>query len=178
MHLIILCGLRKCGKTTLGLKLAERLDYQFFDLDRLVLETSSMVYKSPGKLRRKFGIEVYNRLEEDAMRNFREWIMPLPQYAGKILSLGSRTVTNLKALRWLGNHGLRVYLRASAQLLFHRNKYDESKWKKFCTQYSKDDIRCASFSDYIYTVSDSPIIVNSQRLFLQIEQLAKQRHFL
>lgn len=50
---IILCGIKHCGKSTLGKMLAAALDLDFYDTDDLIFEQTGMdaraIYKSQGK---------------------------------------------------------------------------------------------------------------------------------
>ena len=50
---IILCGIKHCGKSTLGKMLADALDLDFYDTDDLIYEQTGMdaraIYKSQGK---------------------------------------------------------------------------------------------------------------------------------
>ena len=120
MGIILLAGIKHCGKTSLGKIISADLGYRFFDLDDLVLQATGGSWDSVREIWINMGRHEFRRLEEDATRNFVEWVIPSLEGEGIVLSLGGGMVENPGALGWLKNRGLKVYIRADADLLYRR----------------------------------------------------------
>ncbi|RKX83074.1 MAG: hypothetical protein DRP70_15320, partial [Spirochaetes bacterium] len=76
MGIILLGGIKHCGKTTLGRLAAEELGWRFYDLDNLILKEAGGMWKTVREVWQDMGKEEFQLLEEDASRNFIEWIIP------------------------------------------------------------------------------------------------------
>ena len=178
MKNIILGGLKHCGKTSLGKILAADSGYRFFDLDDLVLEAAGGLWDSVRELWEKMGGYEFRYMEAEAARNFVEWIIPALGGSGSILSLGGGTVENSDALGWVKNLGLKVYLRADAELLYSRIMAhgrppflsEDDSHGGFMELYDKRHPLYTEFADIIHDVDDAPKKINAQRLLTALEQ--------
>ncbi|OQX29332.1 MAG: hypothetical protein B0D92_04230 [Spirochaeta sp. LUC14_002_19_P3] len=173
----IFTGLKHCGKTSLGRAAASELHYSFFDLDQLVLDLSPNKWKSVRELWMNSGREEFLRLEELAAQNFIRLTLPSLEGRGVILSLGGGSIENDGALHWLRGPGLRVYIRAEANLLFQRIMAkgrppflsEDAPEKDFSVLYQKRDKLYRKFADIIHDVDNSPREINTQRLLKTLE---------
>lgn len=178
MGLILIGGLKHCGKTSLGRILARDLECPFFDLDDLVLEETAGKWKSIRQLYRELGRDEFRRLEVAAVRDFIEWRIPTLGGEPAVLSLGGGTIENTEAMAWLSGRGTAVYLKAEAELLFERIMQggcppflsEDNPKEDFMTLYEKRDALYIQFADMIQEVDDAPQLVNAQRLLVSLEK--------
>ena len=178
MRIILLGGIKHCGKTTLGRMAAEELGYRFYDLDNLVLAESGEVWNSVRELWQNLGEKEFLRIEEDAARSFVEWIVPNTEEKGCILSLGGGTVENTGAMAWIGKKGTNVYIRGDKDLLFSRIiagglppfLSKESPMQDFYRLYERRDALYKEFAHLILPVDNSPAELNARRLVAALEK--------
>ena len=178
MENIILGGLKHCGKTSLGRIIAEDTGYRFFDLDELILSTAGGSWDSVREIWEKMGSFEFRRLEVEAARSFADWVIPSVRGTGVILSLGGGTVENADALGWLKNLGLKVYIRADAELLYQRIMArgrppflsEDDPHGDFMEIYSRRHPLCGVFADIIHDVDDAPKKINARRLLTALER--------
>ncbi len=178
MGIIIIGGLKHCGKTSLGKILSRDLRCPFFDLDDLVLEVTAGAWKSVRAIYRDLGREEFQRLEVEAVRDFAEWRMPKLGGGTAVLSLGGGTIENGEAMAWLSGRGTAVYLKADADLLFERIMNggrppflsEENPKEDFMALYEKRDALYSQFADLIQEVDDAPQEINAQRLLVSLEK--------
>ena len=64
MKSIFLIGMPGCGKTTVGKKIAEKLSFDFFDLDQYIEDTTK---KSIPQIFDEFGEDHFRKLETEAL---------------------------------------------------------------------------------------------------------------
>ena len=178
MGIIVIGGLKHCGKSTLGRLIARDLGYQFYDLDDLIREETNGIWDSVREIWKTFGQEEFQRLEEEAARSFIDWHIPGLKEPGAVLSLGGGTIENPGAMTWLKNRGLNVYVRAPKNLLYGRimakgrppflsQENPQSDWDGL---YEKRDALLERFADIIHDVDDSEAKINAQRLLLKMER--------
>ena len=178
MAIILLGGLKHCGKSTLGRILAEDLDYRFFDMDDLVMKETSGAWESVRDIYRLAGKDEFRRYEADAARNFIEWYVPDLKGRGAVLSLGGGTIENGSAMAWIGRKGYNVYIRADRDMLFRRimagsrppflsEKDPEGDWAAL---YEKRDAMYRDFAGIIHDVDESEPKINAQRLLVKLQK--------
>jgi XRE family aerobic/anaerobic benzoate catabolism transcriptional regulator len=100
---VALLGLRGAGKTTIGKLLARRLQYSFFELDRLI-EAEAGVALS--ELFAFHGEEYYRRLELSVLTRF------LAEHRTAVLETGGSIVMSPQAYRLLKERTQTVWLKA------------------------------------------------------------------
>lgn len=103
---IALLGLRGAGKSTVGKKLAARLQRPFVELDDLVARAAGL---SLSELFELHGEAYYRRLSRETLRRF------LAEAAPAILATGGSLVNDREALRLLDTQALTVWLRATPE---------------------------------------------------------------
>jgi XRE family aerobic/anaerobic benzoate catabolism transcriptional regulator len=108
---IALLGIRGAGKSTIGTRLAARLNLPFLELDRLVEAEAGLSLTEVFALH---GEEYYRRLEVEALRRL------LRGSAGAVLATGGGIVTNPEARELLEDHTITVWLKASAEEHWNR----------------------------------------------------------
>ncbi len=111
---ILLIGFRATGKTTVGRLLAERLSWEFVDLDTYI---EKKLGKSIREVVEESGWEAFREAERRAMREF----------IGKeklVLSLGGGAVMHAAEMEALKEDSFTVWLDASAEVVLERLSRD------------------------------------------------------
>lgn len=110
MELIFLVGFMGCGKTTLGKKLANRLGFEFMDLDHALEAKEGMTiaeyFSQYGEV--KFREEESNLLKQ----------MDYPKNA--IVSTGGGLPCFFDNMDWMNSHGRTFYVKLSPKALAER----------------------------------------------------------
>jgi len=109
--IIALLGIRGAGKSTIGTRLATRLNLPFFELDRLIEAEAGL---SLAEIFAFHGEEYYRRLEVEALRRL------LRESTGAVLATGGGIVTNPEAHKLLEAHTITVWLKTSAEEHWNR----------------------------------------------------------
>ncbi|MFH1738071.1 MAG: shikimate kinase [bacterium] len=120
---IILMGMKHCGKSTLGRRLAEHWNCPFYDIDAIIEENYACETGLPLNVREIFlkgGDEDFKRVESHVVC---ELYMKLEKQEGKnVIAVGGRTTLNEANCRLLREMGLMVFLQVSPHDLFDRVK--------------------------------------------------------
>ena len=114
---IVLCGFMGCGKTTVGLHVAQMLDRQFIDSDDYIENKFQM--KIP-KIFEKYGITHFRELERDA-------ILELSKLSEIVISTGGGVVLNSDNVKALKTTGYIFYIEITPQIVLERLKNDTSR---------------------------------------------------
>ncbi|MEA3507132.1 MAG: shikimate kinase [Elusimicrobiota bacterium] len=109
---IVLTGMMGSGKSTVGKKLASRLNFNYIDTDDMIEE---QVGKSINEIFEKAGQEAFRRLEKDSVR-----LVALLD--GYVISAGGGVVTDRENIKELKKKSVIVYLAASPEVLYERLK--------------------------------------------------------
>lgn len=114
---IALMGIKHCGKTSLGRKIAEKWAKPFYDLDEELARLHGNNY-TPREIYREFGAEVFRDMEYRAAQQILE---ALPAHTGSaIISLGGGIINNPAALNLLREHSYFIYLVEDPDILYER----------------------------------------------------------
>ena len=108
--LIFLIGFMGCGKTTLGRRLASRLDVEFLDLDH-VLEIKAGI--SIADYFVQYGEDAFRKLESQVLKETH-----YPEYA--IISTGGGLPCFFDNIKWMNAHGKTIYIKLSPKTLADR----------------------------------------------------------
>ncbi len=111
---IVLVGFMAAGKTTVGRRLADRLDWAFVDLDGLIEERTG---RTPGRLIREDGEAAFRRLEAELTDE-------LSGRTRVVLAPGGGWVTRPELAERLGPGTVRVWLRVSPAEAVQRAESD------------------------------------------------------
>lgn len=109
---VILCGLPKSGKTTVGEELAKRLEMRFIDTDRCI-ELTCGKERSCREIFIQDGEAYFRRVE-------REQISNLAGTTGTVISLGGGSLGCEEIERFVRSLGIVIYLNVSIQEVWRR----------------------------------------------------------
>ena len=108
----IFCGYKSSGKTHLGKELSQVLNYNFIDIDKLILCTKNS-NTSIAELYRKLGKQSFRELEVAT-------VLRLQQQPNTVIATGGGTVLDPRSANHLKKLGQVIYLRASCDLIYQR----------------------------------------------------------
>jgi len=100
MKNIVLIGMPGCGKTTIGKRLARRLDREFIDMDCSIEEDVGMSVSDIFEMQ---GEEAFRRLETEKAQE-------LSSMSGIIISTGGGAVTRDENMRCLKENGMVFFI--------------------------------------------------------------------
>ncbi|MEA3460338.1 MAG: shikimate kinase [Bacteroidota bacterium] len=107
---IFLIGFMGSGKSTLGSKLARRIEYQFVDMDQLIEDTAEM---SVPAIFSEHGEEVFRKWEHDIL-------VELCQREKLVISTGGGAPCHSHLIDLMNAHGTTIYIRLSPEALKDR----------------------------------------------------------
>ncbi|WP_295675569.1 shikimate kinase [uncultured Mucilaginibacter sp.] len=110
LGIIFLVGFMGCGKTTLGRKLANRLGYEFMDLDHILEAQEGMTI---AEYFAKHGEEAFRKLESQVLKQTN-----YPEHA--IVSTGGGLPCFFDNMDWMNAHGKTIYIKLSPKTLVTR----------------------------------------------------------
>jgi len=117
MGLIFLIGFMGCGKTTLGKKLATRLNYEFLDLDHILEAREGMTIP-----------EYFSKHGEEAFRKLESAILKETNYPkNAIVSTGGGLPCFFDNIQWMNQHGKTIYIKLSPKTLADRLENEKQK---------------------------------------------------
>jgi len=115
---IILIGFKNCGKSTIGKSLAQKLNYQFTDLDEVIENLylqknhKNLAFR---EIYKKHGSEYFRNLEFDALKK-------LANKKNHVLALGGGTPFNKCNQDIIKKLGEIIYLQVDSKKLIRRIK--------------------------------------------------------
>jgi shikimate kinase len=107
---IFLIGFMGSGKSHFGKKLARLLNYSFIDIDTYISEQNN---SSVSDIFEKQGEDFFRTQEKDALKTF-------IQQDNIVVATGGGTPCFHNNMETMNEHGLTVYLKGSAEFLYHR----------------------------------------------------------
>ncbi|XOD68603.1 MAG: shikimate kinase [Flavobacteriales bacterium AspAUS03] len=107
----ILIGYMGCGKTSVGEVLALDLDYDFYDLDTLIVEQQS---QEIGEIFQQQGETSFRQIEHETLKTF------LRSHTGYVLSVGGGTPCHHDHMNLMNKYAKTIYLQTSVSILFKR----------------------------------------------------------
>jgi shikimate kinase len=129
MGLIFLIGFMGSGKTTLGRKLAHRLDYEFIDLDHILEAQAGMTIA-----------EYFTQFGEDAFRKLESQVLKQTPYpANAVISTGGGLPCFFDNMEWMNAHGKTVYINLSPKTLATRLQNEKEK-RPVLREHQGDDL--------------------------------------
>lgn len=109
-NLIFLIGFMGCGKTTLGKKLAAKLNYEFIDLDTSLEQQTGMTIA-----------DYFTHHGEAAFRQLESEVLKQTRYPEKtVVSTGGGLPCFFDNIQWMNQHGKTVYIRLNPKALASR----------------------------------------------------------
>lgn len=111
---LILCGLPKSGKTTIGKLLSEKIQWNFIDIDSLIEQTYCIDHKfSCREIYKKEGEHFFRKLEH-------EQICSLKDIKYHVISTGGGSICNPDNITILESLGTIIYLKVPSSTLWNR----------------------------------------------------------
>lgn len=107
---IYLIGFMGSGKSTIGQLLAKALDYQWVDLDAMIVQRNQM---SVRKIFAKYGERFFRKEEASVLRQ----TLALEK---TVISCGGGTPCFENNMEWINEHGTSVFLDPSMPVLYNR----------------------------------------------------------
>jgi len=114
---IYLLGFMGCGKTSLGKRLAQKLEFDFFDIDHAITGNTGLTVP---EIFSQYGEEKFREMEKDALRS-------TATLNNVVVATGGGTPCNQENMDFIKNNGISVYLRMGASSLAHRIVYSKKK---------------------------------------------------
>lgn len=115
--LIFLCGFMGAGKTTIGQKLAEKLDRPFLDLDDRIIEKAG-----------KSIPEIFEQAGEGRFRNIeRNALLEVARDYKGIVALGGGSLQNQHLLDHLKLNGLLIFIETPVSVILDRISRDSNR---------------------------------------------------
>jgi shikimate kinase len=112
--IIYLVGMMGSGKTFIGKKLAERLNYHFADLDNII---ESECGKSIHNIFNAEGESFFRQTEKKILQNLKT--------LNTVVSTGGGTACSLDNMDFMKKNGLTIFLNPSLEIIFDRLKNDK-----------------------------------------------------
>lgn len=113
---LILCGMMGAGKTTIGIKVAEKTGRRWYDTDGLIVDK----YGEIADIFEYYGEAHFRKLETEIVKE-------LVQHDGLVISTGGGLVLLKENNVLLQENGKIVFLRAKFETLAERLKVDGSR---------------------------------------------------
>lgn len=108
---IFLIGFMGSGKSTVGNRLANRLQYEFLDMDEMIEKGENT---SIGEIFQQKGEAYFRQLETEYLRN-----LPFDKH-NYVIATGGGLPCHDGNMAYMNKHGITVYLQMSPGQLFHR----------------------------------------------------------
>lgn len=111
---LYLIGYRCTGKTTIGQRLAEKLDRRFIDADQLLEKRAGMPV---AQIVSKFGWGEFRRRETLILQEIEKDV-------AQVVATGGGIVENADNIRLMRGSGVVIWLRANVETILHRMQED------------------------------------------------------
>ncbi|MBS1685839.1 MAG: shikimate kinase [Bacteroidetes bacterium] len=108
---VFLIGFMGAGKTTLGKKLAPKLQCTFVDVDHLLEQREGMAIKN---IITTHGEPYFRQKESETLRSL--------EIENKIISTGGGTPCFYDNMAWMNAHGITLFLNVSEKAIYSRLK--------------------------------------------------------
>lgn len=107
---IFLLGFMGCGKTTIGKKVAKKLQLRFIDMDDFIVEKEKL---SINDIFAKYGEEAFREKEREALHN-------IFKINNMLVATGGGAPCFFENVAQMNKHGITIYLEVSPQILSKR----------------------------------------------------------
>lgn len=110
---IFLVGMMGSGKSTVGKKLANILQYSFYDTDEMIHAHTLMPI-----------VEIFDRLGEDYFRSLESSLLQQWSEGSSVVSTGGGVVCRMENMEAMKKNGVVIYLKVSSTIAMKRLKDD------------------------------------------------------
>ena len=160
---ISLCGMMGSGKSAIGKILANKLDYNFIDVDKMIEIEAK---KSIKKIFEEDGEEYFRDLEEKITIN-------ILKYKETIVSLGGGAIINKKIRNCLKKNSYNIYLNVDVDILVKRLQYSKNRPLIYKKNLKKELISLINNREKFYRKADL-IIKNEKNIIETTENIIKK----
>ncbi|MFA5692052.1 MAG: shikimate kinase [Acholeplasmataceae bacterium] len=154
---IYIIGMPGSGKTTIGKSLAQKLNYQFIDLDSYIEKTNLMFIDDIFK---NYGEEKFRDLETEALKNIKGEKIVISTGGGIIVKKRNKDLMK----------GLKIYLNTNIDII--EKRLESSYLRPLLAKHSLNDLyqqrflKYQSFADY--NVSNNSTLDDTLKSILKI----------
>ena len=159
---ITLCGMMGSGKSTLGKILANKLDYNFIDVDKMIENNTKKTIK---KIFEEDGEEYFRNLEEKITIN-------ILKHKETIISLGGGAIINKKIRSSLRKNSYNIYLNVDVDILTKRLQNSKTRPLLYNKNLKKELMNIIDIREKFYRKADL-IVENEKNINETIKKIIK-----
>jgi shikimate kinase len=117
MNKVFLIGLPASGKTTTGKWLADKMGWDFLDLDQVIVQETG---KSIFDIFEKEGEDAFRDIEADCLRKTKD-------LTRMVIACGGGTASYLSNMDWMISNGMTVFLNPEIRVISQRLEQDSDE---------------------------------------------------
>ena len=159
---ISLCGMMGSGKSSIGKILANKLHYNFIDIDKMIEIKAGKTIK---KIFEEDGEEYFRNLEERITIN-------ILGYKETVVSLGGGAIINKKIRGFIKKNSYNIYLNVDIEILIKRLKYSKTRPLIYNKNIKKELIKLLGIREKFYQKADL-IVKNEKNITETTENIIK-----
>ena len=152
---ITLCGMMGSGKTVIGRILANKLDYNFIDVDKMIEIVAKKTIK---KIFDEDGEEYFRDLEEKITIN-------ILKHKEAIVSLGGGAIINNNIRNSIKKNSFNIYLKVDVGILTTRLRNSKTRPLIYKKNIKKELINLISNREKFYRKAD--LIINNEKNIIE-----------
>ena len=160
---ISLCGMMGSGKSSIGKILANKLDYNFIDVDKMIEINAKKTIK---KIFEEDGEEYFRNLEEKITIN-------TLRRKKTIISLGGGAIINEKIRNSIKKNSYNIYLNVDLDILIKRLKNSKTRPLIYKKNLKKELINLINIREKFYRKADL-IVKNEKNIILTTENIIEK----
>jgi len=160
---ISLCGMMGSGKSAVGKILANKLNYNFIDVDKMIEIKAKKTIK---KIFEEDGEEYFRDLEEKITIN-------ILKHKETIVSLGGGAIINEKIRNTINKNSYNIYLNVDVNILMKRLKNSKTRPLIYKKNLKKELINLIKFREKFYRKADL-IIKNETNIIETTQNILKK----
>ena len=160
---ISLCGMMGSGKSAIGKILANKLDYNFIDVDKMIEIEARKTIK---KIFEEDGEEYFRELEEKITINILE-------HKKTIVSLGGGAIINKKIRNSIKKNSYNIYLNVDVEILTNRLQNSRNRPLIYKKNLKQELNSLINIREKFYQKADL-IIKNEKNLIVTTENIIKK----
>ena len=160
---ISLCGMMGSGKSAIGIKLANKLDYNFVDVDKMIEIDAGKTIK---KIFEEDGEKYFRDLEEKITIN-------ILRQKETIVSLGGGAIINKKIRNSIKKNSYNIYLNVDLDILIKRLKNSKTRPLIYKKNLKKELINLINIREKFYQKADL-VVKNEKNIILTTENIIEK----
>ena len=160
---ISLCGMMGSGKSAIGKILANKLDYNFIDVDKMIEIDAKKTIK---KIFEEDGEEYFRDLEERITIN-------ILRQKETVVSLGGGAIINKKIRNSIKKNSYNIYLNVDLDILIKRLKNSNTRPLIYKKNLKKELINLINIREKFYREADL-IVKNEKNIIITTENIIEK----